>query len=82
MMFIDNEPSILMENYAGFDPFMARSLKDSKNKDDWTPRLSETNHLWRIQLPKDMAKGMHKIEITAETDSGKQYKGYKIFEIE
>lgn len=82
MISIDNKTPLAMENYTGFDPFMERTLKDRKNKDDWTPGLSKTNHLWKIELPKDIAKGMHKIEVTATTDSGKLYKGYKIFEIE
>ncbi|WP_298238523.1 calcineurin-like phosphoesterase family protein [uncultured Algibacter sp.] len=81
MISIDNEEPIIMENYTGFDPFMELTLKDRKNKDDWSPGLSETNHLWKIPVPKDISKGMHKIEVTAETDSGKIYKGYKIFEI-
>jgi hypothetical protein len=81
MASFDSQKPIEMKNYTGFDSFIARTIKDRKNKDNWTPSLYETQHLWKIQIPKELKKGMHKIEVNAFTDKGKIYKGYKIFEI-
>ena len=78
----DGRESKLMENFTGFDPFMERTLKLRKNIDDWTPGLSETEHLWKIEIPKNISKGLHKIEVTAFSDKGEKFKSYKIIEIE
>ena len=82
MLRFDNQEPMEMENYTGFDPFMERTMAFRKNKDNWTPGLSETQHLWKVQIPKELSKGVHKIEVTAYTDNGKIVKGYKIFEIQ
>lgn len=79
---IDDSKPLVMTNYAGVDPFMQRTVALRKNKDNWSPGLPKTEHLWRLEIPKDLTKGIHKIEITAQTDSGIVYKGYKIFEID
>lgn len=79
---IDGQEAILMDNYTGYDPFMQRTLSSRKNIDNWTPGLSETNHLWKVKLPKVLTKDLHRIEVTATSENGKVYKGYKIFEIE
>lgn len=79
---IDGSEAIIMTNYVGVDPFIQSTIGSRKNKDNWTPGLSVTEHLWRLQIPKNIVKGIHKIEITAQTDSGKIFKGYKIFEVD
>lgn len=80
-VIIDGRPSIEMKNITGEDPFLARSLNNRLNADNWAPVLHKTDHLWKVKLPSDLTKGVHKIEVIGYGDRGNIYRGFHLLEI-
>lgn len=77
----DGKESLFAKNYTGIDPFMKQTQYLRYNFDHWQPKLEQTSHLWKVQLPENLTAGIHKIKIDAKDINGNSYKGYKIIEI-
>ncbi|MDA3892995.1 MAG: calcineurin-like phosphoesterase family protein [Salinivirgaceae bacterium] len=78
---IDNGESYKLTRVDEPDPFVARNQYRRFNRDGWTPRLVDCNHLWKASYPKNIELGMHKIEVQCILSNGKGYSDVKIFEV-
>lgn len=76
----DMEP-MLASNYTATDLFINKTYALRRNYDDWQPKKTETEHLWRLQLPQNLKPGIHKIQVTAKDINGTNYKAYKLIEV-
>lgn len=77
----DDMAELLAANYTGKDLFMLRTYNHRYNFDNWQPKIENTNHLWKINIPKGLSSGNHTIKVKATDVDGNIYTGYKIFEI-
>jgi hypothetical protein len=70
-----------LDQFAGRDPFVVRTHDRRINRDDWSPSIATTDHLWRAPLPSDLALGTHTVTVRATLPNGKAYRAQKVFKV-
>ncbi|WP_319268573.1 calcineurin-like phosphoesterase family protein [uncultured Draconibacterium sp.] len=78
---IDGGKPIILENVNATDPFIERTIDLRFNKDNWTPGIAKSNHIWEARLPIGLSPGIHRIDVKAYGDNSKVVKAYQVFEI-
>lgn len=78
---INEAAPVLADNYTGNDPFIQSTYQLRYNFDNWKPKLQPTSHLWKLELPMSLSPGLHKVKVTATDVDGKNYEGFKLFNV-
>jgi hypothetical protein len=78
---IDEGEFIEMTFAPDIDPFMEERRTLHKSDGGWLPSLDICFHLWKAPFPTNLSKGLHKVQVVAETSNGKQYRLEQVFEV-
>jgi hypothetical protein len=79
--FDDRAAVDTLRPFTGRDPFVVRTHDRRINRDDWSPGIATTSHLWRSPLPEDLALGTHTVTVRATLPNGKTYRARQVFEV-
>jgi hypothetical protein len=79
--FDDRAAVDTLRQFTGRDPFVVRTHDRRINRDDWSPGIATTSHLWRSPLPEDLALGTHTVTVRATLPNGKTYRARHVFEV-
>ncbi|WP_158275649.1 calcineurin-like phosphoesterase family protein [Marinilabilia rubra] len=70
-----------MKQFTGVDPFVERTHFRRINGDNWSPGISQTDHLWEGELPLKLEPGIHTIKSVVGFPDGKKYSATTQFEL-